>query len=284
MTAIIVTTPLALAAEIPPQATVGFVPTMGALHDGHLALIRQAVGDNDVVVVSIFVNPTQFTDPADLAKYPRDLQRDVDLAASAGARLVYAPEAGTIYPDGFATSIHVSGVTDLWEGESRPGHFDGVATVVSILLNQVRPDRAYFGEKDFQQLAMVTRMHRDLHLPGAIVPVPTVREPDGLAMSSRNVRLSQEGRAIAPALHEAMLAMRSAVSEGERAAMRLVIAGAVLLKRYPQIDLDYLQIIDPRTLEPLDTVIPGARAIVAASIDGVRLIDNLDLLPGDDAS
>lgn len=284
MTATIVTTPLALAAEIPPQATVGFVPTMGALHQGHLALIRQAASENDVVVISIFVNPTQFDDPADLAKYPRNLQRDVDLAASAGARLVYAPEAGTVYPDGFATSVHVSGVTELWEGESRPGHFDGVATVVSILLNQVRPDRAYFGEKDFQQLAMVIRMHRDLHLPGAIVPVPTVREPDGLAMSSRNVRLSPTGRAVAPALYEALQAMQFAVAEGERAAMRLIIAGAVLLKRHPQIDLDYLQIVDPQTLEPLDTVEPGARAIVAASIDGVRLIDNLDLLPGEGAS
>lgn len=284
MTARVVTTPLALAAEIPPQATVGFVPTMGALHEGHLSLIRQAAAENDLVVVSIFVNPTQFNDPADLAKYPRDLQRDVDLAGSAGAALVYAPEAPTIYPPGFATSIHVSGVTELWEGESRPGHFDGVATVVSILLNQVRPDRAYFGEKDFQQLAMVTRLHRDLHLPGAIVPVPTVREPDGLAMSSRNVRLGREGRAVAPAIHEALLAMQAAVSEGERSPMRLIIAGAVLLKRYPQIDLDYLQIVDPQTLEPLDMVTPGARAIVAASIDGVRLIDNLDLLPGDDVS
>lgn len=281
MTASVVTTPLALAAEIPAQATVGFVPTMGALHEGHLALIRQAAAENDEVVVSIFVNPTQFNDPADLARYPRDLQRDVDLAGSAGAALVYAPEVQTIYPEGSATSVHVSGVTDLWEGESRPGHFDGVATVVSILLNQVRPTRSYFGEKDFQQLAMVTRMHRDLHLPGVIVPLPTVREPDGLAMSSRNVRLSREGRAIAPSLHEALVAMESAVSEGERSTMRLIIAGAVLLRRHPQISLDYLQIVDGETLEPLDAVIPGARAIVAASIDGVRLIDNLALLPGD---
>ena len=284
MTAIIISTPLALAAEIPSQASVGFVPTMGALHEGHLALIRQAAAENDVVVVSVFVNPTQFSDATDLAKYPRDLQRDAELAASAGANLVYAPKVGTIYPAGFATSIHVSGVTELWEGESRPGHFDGVATVVSILLNQVRSGRAYFGEKDFQQLAMVTRMHRDLHLPGTIVPVPTVREADGLAMSSRNVRLSAGGREIAPALYETLQTMRSAVLDGERAPMRLIIAGAVLIKRHPQIELDYLQIVDPLTLEPLDEVEPGARAIVAASIDGVRLIDNLELLSGEGRS
>jgi pantoate--beta-alanine ligase len=282
MSALVVSTPLALAAEVPAGAAVGLVPTMGALHEGHLTLIRQAAAENDVVVVSIFVNPTQFTDPSDLAKYPRDLRRDVDLAGAAGATLVYAPEVGTIYPHGFATAIHVDGVTELWEGESRPGHFDGVATVVTILLNQVRPDRSYFGEKDFQQLAMVTRLHRDLHLTGAIVPVPTVREVDGLAMSSRNVRLSARGRAIAPAIYDTLVTMQRAVAEGERSAMRLVIAGAVLLKRFPEIDLDYLQVVDPSTLEPLDTVEPAARAIVAVTIDGVRLIDNLKLTPGDD--
>jgi pantoate--beta-alanine ligase len=281
MTAMVVTTPLALAAEVPAGSTVGLVPTMGALHEGHLTLIRQAARENDLVAVSIFVNPTQFTDATDLAKYPRNLDRDVELAASAGAALVYAPEVGTIYPAGFATTIHVDGVTDLWEGESRPGHFDGVATVVTILLNHVRPDRSYFGEKDFQQLAMVTRLHRDLHLPGKIVPVGTVREPDGLALSSRNVRLSATGRSIAPALYESLAAMRAAVEEGERSAMRLIIAGAVLLKRHPAIDLDYLQIVDPATLAPIETVEPGSRAIVAATIDGVRLIDNLALLPGE---
>jgi len=144
----------------------------------------------------------------------------------------------------------------------------------------VRPDRAYFGEKDFQQLAMVTRLHRDLHLSGSIVPVPTVREADGLAMSSRNVRLSGEGRAVAPAVHQTLVTMRDAVARGERSAMRLVIAGAVLLKRHPEIELDYLQVVDPATLEPLDTVEPGARAIIAVTIDGVRLLDNLALRPG----
>jgi pantoate--beta-alanine ligase len=281
VSALVVTTPLALAGEVPVGASVGLVPTMGALHEGHLNLIRRAGAENDVVVVSIFVNPTQFADASDLAKYPRDLQRDVDLAGSAGATMIYAPEVGTIYPHGFATAVHVDGVTELWEGESRPGHFDGVATVVTILLNQVRPDRSYFGEKDFQQLAMVTRLHRDLHLTGAIVPVPTVREADGLAMSSRNVRLTARGRTIAPAIYDTLVTMQRAVAEGERSAIRLVIAGAVLLKRFPEIDLDYLQVVHPLTLEPLDTVKPGARAIVAVTIDGVRLIDNLALMPGD---
>jgi pantoate--beta-alanine ligase len=252
---------------------------MGALHEGHLSLIRRAAAENDLVVVSIFVNPTQFNDPADLAKYPRTLERDTELAASAGAHVIYAPAVETMYPAGHATSIHVSGVTESWEGESRPGHFDGVATVVAILLNQVRPDRSYFGEKDFQQLAMVRRMHRDLALPGEIVGCPTVREPDGLAMSSRNVRLDEAGRALAPALHEALQAMREAAVAGERTALKLAILGAVMVRRAPEIDLDYLQVVDPVSLEPVEEIGPGARAIVAATIGGIRLIDNLALLP-----
>jgi len=163
-------TPAELDARHEPGRTIGLVPTMGALHEGHLSLMRRAAAENDLVVVSIFVNPTQFNDPSDLAKYPRTLERDAELAATAGVDLIYAPEVSTIYPDGFATTVTVSGVTDLWEGESRPGHFNGVATVVSILLNQVRPGRAYFGEKDFQQLAMVRRMQRDLSLPARSSP------------------------------------------------------------------------------------------------------------------
>ena len=251
---------------------------MGALHVRHLALIRQAADENELVVVSIFVNPTQFNDPADLERYPRSLERDTALAGTAGAQVIYAPAVETVYPPGFATGVHIVGLTESWEGESRPGHFDGVATVVCILLNQVRPDRSYFGEKDFQQLAMVRRMHRDLALPGKIVPCPTVREPDGLAMSSRNVRLDPEDRAAAPSLNRALDAMRQAAGAGERSALKLGIAGAVIVRREPRIDLDYLQIVDPDTLEPLDVVTPSARAIVAATIGGVRLIDNLALL------
>lgn len=279
----LVHTPADWAARRTPGASVGLVPTMGALHDGHLALIRRAAVENDLVVVSIFVNPTQFNDPADLERYPRLLERDTELAVSAGADVVYAPAVETVYPPGFATSIHVAGLTESWEGESRLGHFDGVATVVCVLLNQLRPDRSYFGEKDFQQLAMVRRMQRDLALPGEIVPCPTVREADGLAMSSRNARLGPEDRAAAPALYRALDAMRQAAITGERSALRLGIAGAVIVQREPRLELDYLQVVDPLTLDPLDEVGPDARAIVAATIGGVRLIDNLGLLDDEGA-
>jgi pantoate--beta-alanine ligase len=282
--AVVVKTPEAVREQVSAGQSVGLVPTMGALHEGHLTLIRRAAAENDVVVVSVFVNPTQFNDPGDLARYPRGLEADVAMASGVGATVVYAPEAETMYPEGFATSVHVGGMTGLWEGESRPGHFDGVAVVVSMLLNQVRPNRSYFGEKDFQQLAMVRRMHRDLWLPGEIVGVPTVREPDGLAMSSRNVRLTPKGRAMATSLYEALAAMREAAVSGERTALRLAILGAVIVKRTPEIELDYLQIVDPETLEPVEVVRPGARAIVAAVIDEVRLIDNMELLPGDDSA
>ncbi|MDQ3657716.1 MAG: pantoate--beta-alanine ligase [Chloroflexota bacterium] len=275
---IVVHTPGELASHRTPGQPVGLVPTMGALHEGHLSLIRRAAEENDLVVVSVFVNPTQFNDPSDLARYPRTLDDDTRLAASAGASVIYAPAVETIYPPGFATGVHVAGVTDLWEGESRPGHFDGVATVVSILLNQVRPDRSYFGEKDFQQLAMIRRLHRDLSLPGEIVPCPTVRERDGLAMSSRNARLDVTDRTAAPALNEALDAMREAAIGGERSALKLAILGAVMVKRATQFELDYLQVVDPVSLDPLEVVTPGARAIVAATIGGVRLIDNLALL------
>lgn len=275
---IVVHTPAEIAAHRACGQSVGLVPTMGALHDGHLSLIRRAAAETDLVVVSVFVNPTQFNDPSDLERYPRTLEHDTELAASTGAALVYAPAVETIYPPGFATNVHVADLTDPWEGESRPGHFDGVATVVSILLNQIRPNWSYFGEKDFQQLAMIRRMHRDLALPGAIVPSPTVREADGLAMSSRNVRLDADDRAAAPTLYEALAAMREAAVAGERSALKLAILGAVMVKRAQQFELDYLQVVDPLTLEPVEAVVPGARSIVAATIGGVRLIDNLALL------
>lgn len=273
----VVHTPAELAGYRTTGQSVGLVPTMGALHEGHLSLIRRAA-ENDLAVASIFVNPAQFNDPSDLERYPRILEADTKLAATAGAHLVYAPAVETVYPPGFATGVHVSGITGLWEGESRPGHFEGVATVVCILLNSVLPDRSYFGEKDFQQLAMIRRMHRDLALPGEIVSCPTVREPDGLAMSSRNARLTVEDRAAAPALYEALSAMREAAIGGERSALKLAILGAVMVKRAARLELEYLQVVDPVTLDPAEVVVPGARAIVAATIGGVRLIDNLALL------
>lgn len=264
-----------------PGTAVGLVPTMGALHEGHLSLIRWAATENDLVVVSVFVNPAQFNDPADLERYPRTLDRDLVLASGAGASVIYAPAVTTIYPDGFTTSVHVSGVTEHWEGESRPGHFDGVAMVVSILLNQIRPDRAYFGEKDWQQLMMIHRMHTDLALPGAIVAAPTVREADGLAMSSRNSRLRKEERTAATVLWRALTAMREMVATGEADALKLALMGAIIIRREPAVTLDYLQVVDPETLEPVDTVELGARAIVAATIGSTRLIDTMALVPED---
>lgn len=257
-----------------PARTRGLVPTMGALHAGHQSLIARAAADNDEVVVSIFVNPTQFNDPNDLARYPRTPERDLALAAEAGASIVYMPPVEAIYPEGHATTVHVDGLAERWEGAFRPGHFDGVTTVVSILLNQVRPDRSYFGEKDFQQLAVVRRMHRDLHLPGEIVGCPIVREPDGLAMSSRNVRLAPDERERALALSRALGAMTAAVEAGTTATEALIAAGQAELAG---VAVEYLAIVDPATLEPAPDIANGTRALVAARVGEVRLIDTHDL-------
>ncbi|MGN6482933.1 MAG: pantoate--beta-alanine ligase, partial [Thermomicrobiales bacterium] len=244
-----------------PARTRGLVPTMGALHAGHQALIARAAADNAEVVVSIFVNPTQFNDPDDLARYPRTPERDLALAAEAGATIVYMPPVETIYPEGHATMVHVRGLTERWEGAFRPGHFDGVTTVVSILLDQVRPDRSYFGEKDFQQLAVVRRMHRDLHLPGEIVGCPIVREPDGLAMSSRNVRLAPDERERALALSRALAAMSATARAGTTSVDALLAVG---LAELDGLAVEYLAIVDPATLEPVADIANGARALVAA--------------------
>lgn len=257
-------------------AAVGLVPTMGALHVGHLALIRRAAAENERTVVSVFVNPTQFADPLDLARYPRNLDHDVALATSAGADLVYAPPVEAVYPPGFAATVDVAGLTEPWEGASRPGHFRGVATVVTILLNSVRPARTYVGEKDFQQLVVVRRLHRDLVLPGEIVGCPTVRDEDGLALSSRNVRLSPEARQTAVAIPRALFAMRDAAARGVRSVERLRTIGRRALT-VPGLDLDYLAVVDAETLTAVPKLTPGARAIVAAVVGGVRLIDNVEL-------
>ena len=277
----IVETPKALRdvlAEIDP----GFVPTMGALHEGHRALIERSARENSATVVSIFVNPTQFSNPSDLEKYPRTLERDALIATEAGADLIYAPSVQAIYPEGFATSVTVSGLTDFWEGAARPGHFAGVTTVVAILLNSVRPARAYFGEKDFQQLQVVRRMHRDLRLPGEIVACPTVREADGLALSSRNSRLGSDERLSATALSRALFAMRDLANSGERAIAELLDHGHRIIAAEPGIALDYLAIVDPSTLDQLPEMIPGARALIAANAGATRLIDNLALWEAED--
>ncbi len=256
----------------------GLVPTLGALHAGHQALIERAAAENERVVVSVFLNPTQFSNPDDLARYPRDLHLDAALAVEAGADLIYAPTVEEMYPPGHATTVHVAGLTDRWEGAARPGHFDGVATVVTALLNQVRPARAYFGEKDFQQLVVIRRLHADLALPGEIVACRTVRDADGLALSSRNARLSPAARRQATALWRALSRIRAAADEGVTAVDVLLGAGETVLLFERGLDLDYLAIVDPETLDPLDELRPGARAIIAATVEGTRLIDNVELV------
>lgn len=263
---------------------IGLVPTMGALHEGHLRLIREASASCDEVVVSVFVNPTQFDDPADLAAYPVDLDADAALASRAGASVVFAPDVAEMYPPGFATTVRVTGVSERWEGAARGAqHFDGVATVVAKLLGIVRPDTAWFGQKDAQQVAVVRRVVADLNLPVAVAVVDTVRESDGLAMSSRNIRLAPGDRERAGMLWRTLADARSAVAAGERDARALAAAAARTLSS-AGIATDYWAVVDPVTFEPLDRVAPGALAILAAWVGPVRLIDNAPLLDAEPRS
>jgi pantoate--beta-alanine ligase len=249
---------------------------MGALHAGHLTLIARAAAENDVAIVSIFVNPAQFGSAADLSRYPRDLESDIAKAATAGASIIYAPEAATVYPPGFSTWVEPAALAERWEGKSRPGHFRGVATVVSILLNTVGPDRSYFGEKDFQQLQIIRRMHRDLRLPGHIVASPTIRDIDGLALSSRNARLSSDGRTKARSIPMALAAIADATQSGASTSEDLETVGRRMLT-HPGVRLDYLAVVDAETLEPAAEVSGNCRLLLAVEIDEVRLIDNIAL-------
>jgi pantoate--beta-alanine ligase len=255
--------------------SVGMVPTMGALHEGHLSLIRAARAENEVVVVSVFVNPTQFGPSEDLDSYPRDLEGDRALAAGAGADLVFSPAAREMYAEDFSTWVDVEGLISGLCGRSRPGHFRGVCTVVTKLLNICQPDRAYFGEKDAQQLAVVTRMVRDLDMRVAIVACPTVREPDGLALSSRNTRLTAEHRAQAPVLHKALGAARHLVTQGERDAARLEAAIRAVLAEAPAGRVEYVEIVDSDDLAPVATLTGKTLIALAVRFGDVRLIDNL---------
>jgi pantoate--beta-alanine ligase len=254
--------------------TVGFVPTMGFLHEGHSALMRRARATDATVVVSIFVNPTQFGPTEDLALYPRDLPGDLTRCAAEGVDIVFAPTPEVMYPPGGATTVTVGVVTEPLEGERRPGHFQGVATVVTALFNLVRPDHAYFGEKDFQQLAVVRQMVRDLHVPVTIIGVPTVREPDGLALSSRNVRLTLDERIAARCVPEAIAAAVDACHAGERSVAALEAIMAARIAAEPRATLDYAVVVDAATLRPIVRVEREARALVALRIGSVRLIDN----------
>ena len=257
----------------------GLVPTMGALHEGHLSLVRRARPECDRVAATIFVNPAQFGPSEDLAKYPRDLPGDLALLAREGVDMVFAPTEAVIYPPGFSTWVTEEQVALRWEREARAGHFRGVTTVVLKLFNVVRPERAYFGEKDYQQLRVIERMVRDLNLPVTIVPCPTVREPDGLALSSRNVRLEPADRKAARVLSRALEAARSAAAKGERDGEALRRIAEDVIRGEPQARLDYVAVVDRETLEPLGRLdARGAVCLVAARIGPVRLIDNLRLV------
>jgi pantoate--beta-alanine ligase len=255
--------------------TIGLVPTMGALHQGHLSLIRAARLRCDLVVVSVFVNPTQFDEQTDLLAYPRNEERDAALAESAGADIMFAPSSAEIYRPGFSSVVEVRGLTDRLEGAVRgTAHFQGVTTVVCKLLNIVTPHIAYFGQKDAQQAAVIRRMVDDLDIDVRIETMPTVREPDGLAMSSRNTRLSPQERRQAPALHAALHAARQLLASGERSGANLLEAARKALHGF-DVEAEYLVLVDPESFDPLDRLQSSGLMLIAARIGQTRLIDNL---------
>lgn len=254
--------------------SVGFVPTMGYLHDGHLELVRRARAENITVIASIFVNPSQFGAQEDFTSYPRDTERDLAMLEEENVRLVFMPTVEEMYPQGFSTWVDVEKVTERLEGESRPGHFRGVTTVVAKLFNIVQPDRAYFGQKDAQQLAVICKMVSDLELNLDIVAVPTVREPDGLAMSSRNINLTAEERKAALVLWKALCLARGHWEQGQRDVASLRQEMASLIEHEPFASIDYISIADPETLEEIDVIDRPALVSMAVRIGGTRLIDN----------
>ncbi len=253
---------------------VGLVPTMGWLHDGHRALIDRARSDNATTVVSIFVNPRQFGDPTDLEKYPRSEARDIEICTEEDVDLVFAPDVEEVYPPGFDTTVTVGAVARPLEGAARPGHFDGVATVVAILFDLVGAEHAYFGQKDAQQLLVIRRMALDLALPTEVIGCPTVREPDGLAMSSRNVHLSPEERSAAPVIHHALVAARSMRERGERSAEALRSEVRRVLATEALASPEYVSVANGSTLEELETVDGAALLSTAVRFGSTRLIDN----------
>lgn len=264
----------ALAASDRP---LGFVPTMGFLHEGHLALVRQARMENRTVAVSIFVNPTQFGPAEDFNRYPRDLDRDLALLWDAGVEVVFAPSAAEMYPPEFSTHVSVEGLTERLEGAARPGHFRGVATVVTKLFGIVQPDRAYFGQKDAQQLQVIRALVADLNLAVEVCAVPTVREADGVALSSRNVLLSPEQRHAATVLWRALQAGEKCYRSGERSGNALREDMRAVLASEPLATPDYVSVADPDSLEELDQVTEAALLSLAVRFGSVRLIDNLPL-------
>ena len=267
---------VALCREV--ERPLGLVPTMGALHEGHLSLTRQARNDNATMAASIFVNPTQFGPNEDFARYPRSFERDLELLAEQGTDLVFAPPPAEVYPEGFDTWIEPGAVAEGMEGEARPGHFRGVATVVAKLFTITRPDRAYFGQKDGQQLAVIRKMNNDLNLGVEVVPMPTIREPDGLALSSRNAYLTPEQREAAPAVYRALCAAEDVWRRGERNAGRIRRAAINILEREPLLEaVDYVSVVDASSMRPIETLLDGERVMIATAVrlGTVRLIDNV---------
>lgn len=258
----------------PAPRPVGLVPTMGWLHPGHVSLVERARAESATVVVSIFVNPKQFGESTDFERYPRNEARDLAMAQAAGTDIVFAPSVEEVYPPGFDTTVSVGAIASPLEGAARPGHFDGVATVVAILFALVGAERAYFGLKDYQQIRVIRRMALDLALPTDVVPCETVREPDGLAMSSRNARLTPAGRAAAAVLRRALVAGAGAIRTGERSGdgVRRVVRD--VLAQEPAADVDYVSAADPDRLEELQAIAGPVLLSLAVRIDGVRLIDN----------
>jgi pantoate--beta-alanine ligase len=263
--------------------SIGFVPTMGFLHEGHASLIRQSTARCDTTVVSVFVNPTQFGPNEDLAKYPRDLERDQNLCLRLGVAILFLPEPAEIYPTGFATSIEVGPMGDALCGHFRPGHFRGVATVVTKLFNLVQPDLAFFGQKDLQQTSIIRRVVKDLNLPVDILVAPTVREPDGLALSSRNAYLTPAQRQLALGISRGLFAAEQSFKDGERTAGTLVATARQALAGMDEIQ--YCELVDPLTLDALEGPITRPSALcIAVRIGGTRLIDNVLLSPNGEAT
>jgi pantoate--beta-alanine ligase len=259
--------------------TIGFVPTMGALHEGHLTLMRKAKSECDVAVASVFVNPTQFGQGEDFEAYPRDLNKDLQMAANAGVDIAFTPDTSEMYPLGYQTAVTLSELTVRWEGEVRPGHFQGVATVVAKLLNIVQPERAYFGQKDYQQLLVIERLVRDLNIPTTVVMVPTVREPDGLAMSSRNAYLDAEQRQASVVLSRLLRRADELVKSGQTDSHAVRTELEALLRQTPDARADYIALAHPETLEPVVSLAEPTVVLLAIRIGKTRLIDNALIAP-----
>lgn len=266
-----------IAALRSPGKSIGFVPTMGFLHEGHLSLIRQASSENSLVVVSIFVNPIQFGPQEDFASYPRNLEQDCRLAKAAGAQIIFAPAVEEMYPQPILTFVDVKNLGNPLCGQSRPGHFRGVCTVVNKLLNIVQPDKAYFGEKDAQQLAIIQQMVYDLNIPVEIIPVPIQREESGLAMSSRNTYLTPEERASAAVLYQSLQKAKELFESGERSSGIIKDTMTGIIRSVPHACIDYIEISDPYSLTPLAQIDRSALIALAVRFGKTRLIDNLTL-------